>query len=169
MRSKRIQIQELPWLLTRGRMTWAAGAALLIFILYIFQWTMAFCDPGGPERLFGLNRSGILYGCVWQFVSYLFLHHLSHPFGICFTLLGLVLIGSELEGIIGRAHFTMLFVCSGIVAGVGFFWVFADMIFLSGGPAISVVVFGGTPILPRLFLVVPPSSRCRPQTLLGAF
>src|SRR5260370_40871372 len=139
MRTKRIQIQELPWLLTRGRMTWAAGAAILIFILYIFQWTMAYCDPGGPERLFGLHRSGILYGCVWQFVSYPFLHHLSHAFGICFTLLGLVLIGSELEGIIGKAHFTMLFVCSGIVAGGGYFAISAPVALLGAGAAICSV------------------------------
>ena len=76
MRTKRIPIQELPWLLTRGRMTWAMGAAILMLVLYIFQWAMAYCDPGGPEKLFGLDRSGILYGCIWQFVSYLFLHHL---------------------------------------------------------------------------------------------
>jgi membrane associated rhomboid family serine protease len=161
MRTKRIQIQELPWLLTRGRMTWAAGAAILMFILYIFQWTMAYCDPGGPERLFGLNRSGILYGCVWQFVSYLFLHHLSHPFGICFTLFGLVLIGSELEGIIGRAHFTMLFVCSGIVAGVAYLAIAANGLLLGAGPAICAMIVGCTTILSEFPVMLPFGIRFR--------
>jgi len=107
-------------MLTRGRMTWAAGAAILMLVLYIFQWAMVYCDPGGPEKLFGLSRSEFLYAAVWQLVSYLFLHHLSHPFGLCFTLFGLIIFGSELEGLIGRAHFAVLFVCSGIVAGVAF-------------------------------------------------
>jgi membrane associated rhomboid family serine protease len=155
MRTKRIQIQELPWLLTRGQMTWAAGAAILMLILYIFQWTMAYCDPGGPEKLFGLNRAGILYGCVWQLVSYLFLHHLSHPFGLCFALFGLLIVGSELEGIIGRAHFTTLFVCSGIVAGVAYLAISSNGLLLGAGPAICAMIMGCTTILPEFPVMRP--------------
>lgn len=122
---------------------------------------MAYCDPGGPERLFGLNRSGILYGCVWQFVSYLFLHHLSHPFGICFTLFGLVLKGSELEGIIGRAHFSMLFVCSGIVAGVAYLAIAANGLLLGAGPAICAMIVGCTTILSEFPVMLPFGIRFR--------
>src|SRR4051794_9808110 len=136
MRTKWLQIQELPWLLTRGRMTWARGAAILVFILFLFQWAMVHCDPGGSERLFGLSRSGALYGCVWQFVSYLFLHHLSHPLGLCFTILGLVIVGSELEEIIGKAHFVMLLACAGIVAGAAYLAVSPNGLLLGAGPAI---------------------------------
>src|SRR5258707_14648397 len=154
MRTKRIQIQELPWLLTRGRMTWAMGAAILMLVLYIFQWGMAYCDPGGPEKLFGLDRSGILYGCIWQFLSYLFLHHLSHPFAICFTLLGLIFVGSELEGIIGKAHFTMLFVCSGTVAGVAYLAI-SNGILLGAGPVICAMIVGCTTILAEFPVMLP--------------
>ena len=160
MRTKRIPIQELPWLLTRGRMTWAMGAAILMLVLYIFQWAMAYCDPGGPEKLFGLDRSGILYGCIWQFVSYLFLHHLSHPFGICFTLLGLIFVGSELEGIIGKAHFTMLFVCSGTVAGVAYL-VTSDGLLLGSGPAICAMIVGCATILSEFPMTLPFGVRFR--------
>jgi membrane associated rhomboid family serine protease len=161
MRTKRIQIQELPWLLARGRMTWAAGAATLMFVLFIFQWAMAYCDPGGPEKLFGLNRSSALYGSIWQFVSYLFLHHLSHPFGLFFSLFGLTIFGSELEGIIGRKHFAMLFVCSGILAGVAFLAVSSNGLLLGAGPAISAMIIGCTTILSEFPVMLPFGIRFR--------
>jgi membrane associated rhomboid family serine protease len=153
-------MQELPWLLTRGRMTWAMGGAILMLVLYIFQWAMAFCDPGGVEKLFGLDRPGILYGCIWQFCSYLFLHHLSHPFGIGFTLLGLIFVGSELERIIGKAQFIMLFVCSGIVAGVAHL-VISNGILLGTGPAICAMIVGCTTILSEFPVMLPFGIRFR--------
>jgi membrane associated rhomboid family serine protease len=160
MRTKRIQIQELPWLLTRGRITWAMGTAILMLVLYIFQWAMAYYDRGGLEKLFGLDRPGILYGCIWQFVSYLFLHHLSHPFGICFTLLGLIFVGSELEGIIGKAQFTMLFVCSGIVAAVANLAT-SNGILIGAGPAICAMIVGCTTILSEFPVMLPFGIRFR--------
>jgi len=160
MRTKRIQIQELPWLLTRGRITWAMGTAILMLVLYIFQWAMAYYDRGGLEKLFGLDRPGILYGCIWQFVSYLFLHHLSHPFGICFTLLGLIFVGSELEGIIGKAQFTMLFVCSGIVAAVAYLAT-SNGILIGAGPAICAMIVGCTTILSEFPVMLPFGIRFR--------
>jgi membrane associated rhomboid family serine protease len=141
-------------------MTWTMGAAILMIILYIFQWAMAHCDPGGLEKLFGLDRSGVLYGCIWQFISYLFVHHLSHPFGICFTLLGLIFVGSELEGIIGKAQFMMLFVCSGIVAGLAYLAT-SNAILLGAGPAICAMILGCTTILAEFPVILPFGIRFR--------
>ena len=148
-------------MLTRGRMTWAAGAAILMLALYIFQWAMVYCDPGGPEKLFGLSRSGFLYAAVWQLVSYLFLHHLSHPFGLCFTLFGLIIFGSELEGLIGRAHLAALFVCSGIVAGVAFLAISAHGLLLGAGPAVCAIIVGCTTILSEFPMILPFGIRFR--------
>lgn len=142
-------------------MTWAAGAAILMIILYIFQWSMSYFDPGGPEKLFGLNRSGMLYGCVWQLGSYLFVHHLSHPFGLCFTILGLMVIGSEIEGIIGRTHFTMLFFGSGIVAGVIYLGISPGGLLLGGQPAVCALIVGCTTILSEFPITVPFGIRFR--------
>jgi membrane associated rhomboid family serine protease len=136
-------------------MTWARGAAILVFILFLFQWAMVHCDPGGSERLFGLSRSGALYGCVWQFVSYLFLHHLSHPLGLCFTILGLVVVGSELEEIIGKAHFVMLLACAGIVAGAAYLAVSPNGLLLGAGPAICATIVGCTTILSGFSVMLP--------------
>jgi membrane associated rhomboid family serine protease len=150
-------------MLTRGRMTWAAGAAILMLVLFIFQWAMAYCDPGGPEKLFGLSRSGVLYASLWQPVSYLFLHHLSHPLGLCFTLFGLIIFGSELEGLIGRAQFAMLFVCSGIVAGVAFLAISANGLLLGAGPAVCAIIVGCTTILSEFPIILPFGIRLRYQ------
>jgi membrane associated rhomboid family serine protease len=141
-------------------MTWAMGTAILMLVLYIFQWAMAYYDRGGLEKLFGLDRPGILYGCIWQFVSYLFLHHLSHPFGICFTLLGLIFVGSELEGIIGKAQFAMLFVCSGIVAAVAYLAT-SNAILIGAGPAICAMIVGCTTILSEFPVMLPFGIRFR--------
>jgi rhomboid family protein len=161
MRTKRIQIQKLPWMLTRGRMTWAAGAAILILVLFILQWAMVYCDPGGLEKLFGLSRSGLMYASVWQLVSYLFLHHLSHPFGLCFTFAGLIIFGSELEGLIGRAHFAILFVCAGIVAGVAFLAISANGLLLGAAPAVCAIIVSCTTVLSEFPMIVPFGIRFR--------
>jgi membrane associated rhomboid family serine protease len=141
-------------------MTWAMGAAILVLVLYIFQWAMAYCDPGGVEKLFGLNRSSIVYGCIWQFFSYQFFHHLSHPFGICFTLFGLFFVGSELEAIIGKLHFTILFALSGIVAGVAYLAT-SNGLLLGAGPAICAIIVGCTTILSEFSMRLPFGIRFR--------
>jgi membrane associated rhomboid family serine protease len=161
MRTKRTQIQELPWLLTRGRMTWAAGAAILMILLYIFQWAVGYFDPDGPEKLLGLNRSGIFYGCLWQLVSYPFLHHLSHPFGLCFTVLGLTILGGEIEGIIGKAHFTVLFLSSGIIAGAVYLGISASGFLLGAGPAVCALIVGCTTVLSGFPITLPFGIRFR--------
>jgi membrane associated rhomboid family serine protease len=148
-------------MLTRGRMTWAVGAAILMLVLYIFQWAMAYCDPGGPEKLFGLSRAGILSASIWQLVSYLFLHHLSHPFGLCFTLFGLIGFGSELEGLMGKAHFAILFVCSGTVAGAAFLAISANGLLLGAGPAVCAMIIGCTTILSEFPMILPFGVRFR--------
>lgn len=155
MRAKRTQIQEIPWLLAHGRMTWAIGTAILMIVLYIFQSTMAHFNPNGLERLFGLNRSGIFYGCLWQLVSYPFLHHFNHPFGLCFTVFGLMLIGNEIEGIIGRKHFVILFLSSGILAGAVYLCVAPSGLLLGAEPAVCAILVGCTTILSEFPLTVP--------------
>jgi membrane associated rhomboid family serine protease len=161
MRTKRTQLQELPWLLAKAGMTWAAGAAILMIILYIFQWSMSYFDPGGPEKLFGLNRSGLLYGCIWQFLSYLFVHHLSHPFGLCFAILGLMLLGVEIEGIIGRAHFVTLFLGSGFVAGLIHLAISPTALLLGGQPAVCALIVGCSTILSEFLITLPFGIRFR--------
>jgi membrane associated rhomboid family serine protease len=142
-------------------MTWAAGTAILMFVLFIFQWAMAYCDPGGAEKLFGLSRSGILSASLWQLVSYSFLHHLSHPLGLCFTLFGLIVFGSELEGFVGKAHFVMLFVCSGILAGLAFLAISASGLQLGAGPAVCAIIVGCTTIRSEFPLILPFGIRFR--------
>jgi membrane associated rhomboid family serine protease len=161
MRTKRTQIQELPWLLARGRMTWAVGAAVLMIIFYILQWIMGYFDPAGPVKLFGLNRSGVFYGCFWQFASYLFLHHLSHPLGLCFTIFGLMVVGSEIEGIIGRAHFTILFLTSGAIAGLAYLLISTGGPLLGAEPAICAIIVGCTTILSEFPVILPFGIRFR--------
>jgi membrane associated rhomboid family serine protease len=161
MSGKRTQIQELPWLLTRGRMTWAIGAAILIIILYIIQWVIGYFHAGVLEHWCGLNRSGLFYGCLWQPVSYLFVQHLSHPFGLCFTIFGLMVLGSETEGIIGIKHFVLLFLSSGMVAGVVYLLVTPGGLLLGAEPAVCAIVVGCTTVLSEFPITLPFRSPLR--------
>jgi membrane associated rhomboid family serine protease len=161
MRTKRTQLQELPWLLAKGGMTWAAGAAILMIILYIFQWSLSYFDPGGPERWFGLNRAGMVYGCIWEFLTYPFVHHFSHPFGFCFAILGLMLVGVEIEGIIGRNHFVTLFLGSGFVAGLIHLAISPTALLLGGQPAVCALIMGCSTILSEFLMTLPFRIRFR--------
>jgi membrane associated rhomboid family serine protease len=99
----------LPWLL---------GASLAAFVLQkLTLWA------GGGRWLvewLALSAWGIRHGRFWQLVTYQFLHgDLGHLF---FNMLGLYLIGRELEEAIGRRHFTVLYFLSGVLGGLGFIW-----------------------------------------------
>jgi membrane associated rhomboid family serine protease len=153
MNERRTQIPELQWLLARNRMTLATGAAILMLILYFVQWVIGYFHCGSIERWLGLSRSGLSYGCLWQPVTYLMLHHVGYPFGLCFTLLSLMVIGNELEGIIGRKHFAFLFLTSGIVAGLMYVSAMPRGLLLGTGPAVCGVIIGCTTTLSEFFVM----------------
>jgi membrane associated rhomboid family serine protease len=163
MRTKRTQTQDLPWLLARGHMTLASGAAILMVVLYAFQWTMNYFDPDGPVKWFGLTRSGALYGCLWEFVSYPFLHHLSHPFCLGVAVIALVVVGNEIEGIIGATHFAILFLVSSVIAGAAYLATSANGPLLGGQPVICAVIVGCTTILSQFPLTLPLGIQLRYQ------
>jgi len=163
MRTKRTQIQELPWLLARGRMTLASGAAILMIVLYAFQWTISYFDPVGPVKWFGLTRSGAFYGCLWEVVSYPLLHHLSHPLCLGFSVIALLMVGNEIEGIIGATHFAILFSVSSIVAGAAYLATSPNGPLLGGEPVVCAVIVGCTTILSQFPLTLPFGIRFRYQ------
>jgi membrane associated rhomboid family serine protease len=161
MSEKRTQIPELPWLLTRTRMSWATSAAILMIVLYMVQWGFGYFHHGAIERWFGFSRSGLSYGCLWQPVTYLLIHHLGYPFDLCLTLVGLMLIGNEIEHIIGAKHFVLLFLVSGLVAGLVYISAVPGGLLLGAQPAVCGVVIGCTTILSEFQLTFPFRLRVR--------
>jgi membrane associated rhomboid family serine protease len=161
MNVRKTQIPELPWLLTRTHVTWATGAAILMISLYIVQWAVGYFHHGAIDRWFGLSRLGLSYGCLWQPVTYLLLHHLGYPFGLCFVLIALMVVGNELEGIIGAKHFAFLFLASGIISGLVYISAAPGRLLLGAEPAVCGVVVGCTTILSNFFATLPFQIRLR--------
>ncbi len=76
----------------------------------------------GPDRfttLFWLYQPlaiGKLW--LWQFVTYTFLHSVSDPWHIIFTILVLWMFGSEVERAMGTRRFLTMYFTAGIFAGI---------------------------------------------------
>ncbi|HMP74668.1 MAG TPA: rhomboid family intramembrane serine protease [Kiritimatiellia bacterium] len=97
---------------------WLLLANIGVYLLQIL--THAFQLPWGP--FFGLSMPGILQGRIWQFVTYQFLH--GGPFHLLLNMLMLYFLGSEVERSIGRRHFSVLYLISGLLGGLG--WLMID-------------------------------------------
>jgi hypothetical protein len=88
-------------------------------------------------------------------------HHLSHPFGLGFTIFDLMVFGSEMEEIIGTKHFTLLFLSSGIVAGAAYLLVAPGGRLLGAEPAACAIIAGCTTILAEFPISLPFRSPLR--------
>ena len=91
---------------------------LIIFciVVYITQQLVDAQTQGGFSRVLALSWDGIGRGHVWQFVSYVFLH--ASPSHLLLNMLMLFLIGPETERGLGKKHFYIMFLFSGLVGGL---------------------------------------------------
>jgi membrane associated rhomboid family serine protease len=78
-----------------------------------------------------LSPSHIQIGCLWEIVTYMFLH--ADVWHIIFNLFGLYFFGNEVESTLGSKRFTQLYFLAGIVGGLA--WLFFN--FQSPGSTIG--------------------------------
>ncbi len=148
---------------------------LLLWItagVFVLQWLLPAGSAGMFDQIFGLNRSGMLSGMLWQPVSYIFLH--ASFWHIFFNMLGLFFFGPEVERVTGRRRFILLYLACGVIGGLG--W-----LLISGAGRVSCVgasgaVFGvlgmfaalfpERPITLLLFFVIPVTIRARSLAIL---
>jgi membrane associated rhomboid family serine protease len=113
------QLHELPSLFRQGnRYPVSTALAFTIVCGYALQWICSFWGPGQIEPWLGLSRSGLLGGCLWQFLTYPFLGELDNPLGSMCLVIGLMGFGRELENIIGRKQFSLLIASATVLPGL---------------------------------------------------
>lgn len=120
--------------------------------------------------VFALSQEGLARGYVFQFISYQFLHGgLWHLLG---NLLAIYFIGKEMERVLGRKSFLVLYFLTGVLGGllhIALTWI-ADVpdrpVVGASAAAFGLVaafaaMFPNQPITLLLFFVLPVSFRAR--------
>ncbi|MEW6358639.1 MAG: rhomboid family intramembrane serine protease [Planctomycetota bacterium] len=106
------------------RITPAARALLIVTVaVFVVELILGLPFVG----IFGLTPA-LAVGrlCLWQFVTYIFLHSPADPFHIIFNMLMLYFFGPMAERALGRRRFVWFYIAAGVFAGivhsaVGFF------------------------------------------------
>lgn len=109
----------------------------LLFItcgLYLVQFGVdhaiewGFRDGHGLyTHLFGLWPVFVKQGWVWQLFTYMFLHSDTVFYHLPLNMFMLYIFGPELERCIGPRHFLLLYFVSGVLGGVGYLFMGADL------------------------------------------
>jgi len=137
----------------------------------IVEWMLADQEPKWMlwKKLLALDGPGISAGQYWKFFTFGFLHAGAGiwPVHIVANMLLLYLGGREVEPIIGKAHFFVIFAVGNVIGGVAD-WLAAPLTTVVGVSAgVAAVIVAFTTILPELevtmnlFYVVPLRLRAK--------
>ncbi|MBV9876167.1 MAG: rhomboid family intramembrane serine protease [Verrucomicrobia bacterium] len=150
------QLYELPNLFRQGnRYPVSTALAFTIVCGYALQWICSFWGPGQIEPWLGLSRSGLLGGCLWQFLTYPFLGELDNPLGSMCLVIGLMSVGRELENIIGRKQFSLLIGSATVLPGLAAVLHSPAAQLLGAWPGVFAIAVALAEALPECQLSVP--------------
>jgi hypothetical protein len=150
------QLHEFPSLFQRG--TRYPVCTILAFIIvcgYALQWICSFWGPGQIEPWLGLTQAGLRGGCLWQLFTYSILGELENPLVSLFILIGLMVIGRELENIIGPKQVLLLFVTATVLPGIASVPHSATFVMLGAWPAVFALSIACTEALSEYRLSLP--------------
>lgn len=107
-----------PPLYARGRFAPAVRTLVIANVILFFVTAVGDRATGRWfTALFGLSMAGLARGWVWQPLTYMFLHgSAGHLF---VNMLVLYFMGRETERAMGTRHFTVMYLLSGVLGGVG--------------------------------------------------
>ena len=144
------------------------NAGVFVLLALLEKWGGVYA----MREVFALSQEGLARGYFFQFISYQFLHGgLWHLLG---NLLVIYFMGKEMERVLGRKSFLVLYFSAGIIGG--FLQIALSWIVPSFFPAVQVigasaaafglvaafaVMFPNQPITLLLFFVLPVSFRAR--------
>src|SRR4051794_7728012 len=109
---------------------WKAGrhsVAMLLIVAnvaaFLAQTLVSVVSPDFVQHWFALSGEGIRNGCVWQFLSYMFLHGDPRvlwmgPMHLLVNMLTLYFAGREVEAIAGPKHLLGIYFGGGLFGGV---------------------------------------------------
>lgn len=99
---------------------WMLKANVLAFLVTLVgEWLQSPLILGLYSAL-ALHPRALLGGCVWQPVTYMFLH--GSFLHLLFNMLALWFMGPETERRMGSGHFLAMYLISGVLGGLGWAW-----------------------------------------------
>ena len=150
------QLHELPSLFQRGnRSPVSTALAFVIVCGYTLQWMCSFWGPGQIEPWLGLSQAGLRGGCLWQLFTYSFLGELENPLVSLLILIGLMVIGRELENIVGPKQVLLLFLSATVLPGAAGALHSATLEILGAWPAVFALSIACTESLSEYRLSLP--------------
>ncbi len=150
------QLHELPSLFQRGnRSPVSTALAFVIVCGYALQWMCSFWGPGQIEPWLGLSQAGLRGGCLWQLFTYSFLGELENPLVSLLILIGLMVIGRELENIVGPKQVLLLFLSATVLPGAAGALHSARLEMLGAWPAVFALSIACTESLSEYRLSLP--------------
>ncbi len=134
-----------------GRMT--PVVKLLLFsniVVYILQLSLGM----GFTRSFGLSQQGGVVVTAMRLFTYMFLHSPDHLFHIFTNMLGLYLLGPDVERGMGSRQFFTMYLISGVLGGAGWLLLGGGGLCIGASGAIMGVVASFAALYPRRHLVL---------------
>lgn len=112
---------RFPGLLSSGAIPkgvkWLLIANVAIYILYFFG-SLASASIAEVFSYLQLVPALFWRGCIWQSVTYMFLHSITSPMHLVFNMLMLWMFGSPLEQVWGTRRFLQYYFLCGVAAGL---------------------------------------------------
>jgi membrane associated rhomboid family serine protease len=146
-----------------------ATKALVLVNVAIYLVTEYLLPPAQRSQImevFGLSAGGLARGWLWQLVTHQFLH--GNMMHILLNMLALWFAGGEVERVIGRRLFLILYFTGGIVGGLAQVLILSDTRLLIGasGSVFAVLIalttlFPEMPITALIFFVLPLRMRAK--------
>lgn len=150
------QLHELPSLFQRGnRCPVNAALAFAVVCGYALQWICSFWGPGQIEPWLGLSQAGLRGGCLWQLFTYSFLGELENPLVSFLMVIALMLVGRELENIIGPKQLLLLFFSATVLPGAASALHSGTLEILGAWPAVFALSIACTEALSEYRLPLP--------------
>ncbi|MFV0336698.1 MAG: rhomboid family intramembrane serine protease [Chthoniobacterales bacterium] len=146
-------------------------AAIVLVCTIIFFFESALLAFGGPLAeqnffaVFALTYPGLAAGRLWTPITYMFLHgSLLH---LLFNMVTLWFVGAEMERILGRSRFLLLYLSGGVVGGLLQVFFVSSSVLIGASGGVFAVLLGFTTMFPNvlitalIFFVLPLRVRAR--------
>ena len=122
---------------------------IVVFILRVLVNSRM---PGVFDYLFGLSVEWHRQWFVWQLFTYMFLH--SGPFHLLFNMLILYFLGTEIERTLGGRNFLTIYLVSGLLGGLGWFWLADAGICIGASGAVFGLLGAYVALFPQRYITV---------------
>ena len=119
---------------------------------FVVQFFLDAVQPGFVHDYLALSKNGIHNAYSWQFITSALLY--ANPWHFLGSLLVLVVLGRDIESILGQRHFVYLFLSGTIGGELGHLFLMpGDSVLYAASGGVAAVVIAYATILPELDLV----------------